>query len=147
MVVRNQRPLDPASLDLEPGATVDEYIACLNSRVYFWPGTMSGPLEDGLRMFHHAGRAPSTLIRVPSRSLIRANPEAAIHVSTCNTGAAWMEGGQKSRRGPQVFQPAGCFPGAAADIAEISFTGPVCLPRSTRYAPRPGGPWRPLFHD
>ena len=147
MVVRNQCALDPSSLDLDSGATVDEYVACLNARVYFWPGTVSGPVDDGLRMLDHVGSARSQMIQVPSRSLICANAEVEVSVSTCNSGAAWVEGGQKSRRGPQVFQPAEGFAGRVSDIAEISFAGPVCLPKETRYARSPAGPWRRLFDD
>jgi hypothetical protein len=145
VIIRNQCPLDPMSLDLAAGYTVQDYIACLNSRAYFWPGTISAPVEDGLRMLCRASTMRSTIIRIPTQSLIQANATSTPYVSTCNSGAAWTECGQKSRRGPDVFQSIECFSGRLADIAEISFAGPVCLPIDATYADHPSGPWRVLL--
>lgn len=144
VVVRNQRALDPASLDLGPDGTLGEYVACLNSRTYFWPGTLAGPRDDGLTMLGRPGPA-SVMLRIPSRSLIGANPASRLYVSKCNTGAARMEDGLKSRRGPDVFELCERFCGRGSDIVEISFPGAVDLPSDTTYAGGPGGPWRPLF--
>jgi hypothetical protein len=145
IIVRNQRPLDPAGLDLEPDGTMADYVACLNSHAYFWPGTASGPIDEGVHMFNHAGGRPSIVIRVRSRSLIQANTTAAVYVSTCNTGATRAERGEKHRRGAHVFEPFEGFSEPAARIVEISFSGVVCLPTDTRYASGPTGPWRYLF--
>jgi uncharacterized protein DUF7002 len=145
VVVRNQCSLDPASLELEPGATVDDYVAYLNSRAYFWPGSLNGPVEDGTRMLARSGVHRSIVLRVPTRSLLVANPAQTPDVSTCNTGAAWTEAGRKSRRGAHVFRPCEAFTGAATDIVEISFMGTVGLPADTTYAAGVSGPWRALF--
>jgi hypothetical protein len=39
ILVRNQAPLDPESIDLGSTETFEDYVACLNAHVFFWPGT------------------------------------------------------------------------------------------------------------
>lgn len=93
ILIRNQLPLDPYSLDLGATVTLEEYVACLNSFVYFWPGTALGPRENGVRMFERTNGAVSVVIRVSTRSLIDVNRDSLTYVATCNTGAAWTEQG------------------------------------------------------
>jgi hypothetical protein len=47
VLVRNQIPLDPNSIDVGLTETFEAYVACLNERVFFWPGgSYAGRDED-----------------------------------------------------------------------------------------------------
>lgn len=145
MLVRNQTPLDPDSIDVGFTETLESYVACLNTHVFFWPGTASGPTHDGLRMFQRTAGVKSAMIRVLSRSLLQANEGSLVHLSTCNTGAAWVVEGKKSQRGLGVFQRAECFAEPPERIEEISFRSSVNLPEDTVYSTGIGQRWRLLF--
>jgi hypothetical protein len=128
ILVRNQAPLDPDQIDLGFRETFEEYVACLNSHVFFWPGTAAAPTLDGVRMFRRTARVKSAMIRVPTRSLLEANEGSIVHLSTCNTGASWVSEGKKSQRGIGVFQWAESFAEPPERIEEIMFRGSVNLP-------------------
>lgn len=145
ILVRNQAPLDPDSIDVGSTETLEDYVTCLNAHVFFWPGTASGPTLDGVRMLQRTAGVTSAIIRVPSRSLLEANDRSLIDVSTCNTGASWVVEGKKSRRGLGVFQRAECFADLPSRIAEISFRGPVSLPADSEWSIDFGRQWHSLF--
>jgi hypothetical protein len=145
VLVRNQIPLDPGSIDVGLKETFEGYVASLNERVFFWPGTTLGPTQDGMRMFQQTSQVNSAMIRVPSRSLFDSNEGSPIHLSTCNTGASWIVNGKKSQRGPNVFQNAGSFVEPAGRIEEISIIGSVSLPDDSEYCASFGERWRSLF--
>jgi O-acetyl-ADP-ribose deacetylase (regulator of RNase III) len=145
ILIRNQRPLDPEAVEFGTEEALEDYVSTLNSRVFFWPGTTAGPVEDGVRMFDKES-AGSILLTVPFRSLVDANPQAKLYVSTCNTGAAWRNNGRKTRRGQHVFEPVHTFSGYPGDIMEISFVADELeLPSKVNYAPSLAGPWHALF--
>src|ERR1035438_4994956 len=144
VLIRNQIPLDPSSLDLGSTCTLEEYVVCLNSYVFFWPGTAIGPSNDGVRMFERTDGTRAIVIRVPTRSLIEANLAAPKYVATCNTGVTWTERGIKARRGPEVFQCLDEFSEQPAHIHEICFKGEIRLPDSAELGSSPTGPWSAL---
>ncbi len=144
VLIRNQRSLDPASLDLGASGTLEEYVAYLNRHVCFWPGTASGPTDDGIQMLRRTNTARSMVIRAPTRSLFKTNRASLVGVSTCNAGAAWMEDGVKSRRRVGVFQNVGEYSGEPAAIVEISLASAATLPNDSEYSDSLGGQWRAL---
>lgn len=88
VALRNQYALNPQALNLPCDCSLEDYIAFLNERIYFWPGTSIGPVADGIRMLAADGSTmTSVVIRVQSSSLIEANAYATMYVATCNTGA------------------------------------------------------------
>lgn len=144
ILLRNQIPLDPASIDLGTTATLQDYVACLNSYVFFWPGTCSGPIQGGLRLFERNGGQRSMVIRTETRSLIDANPTAPIYVTTCNSGATWIEGGNRVCRSPEIFRRLDRSAEVVANIHEICFRASVHLPENAEYGTAPSGPWSAL---
>jgi hypothetical protein len=144
VLIRNQCPLDPGSLELGAAVTLEEYVACLNSYVYFWPGVASGPIEDGRRMFDRTNGISSIVLRMPVRSLLAKNRSWAAYLSNCNSGVAWTEGGVRSRRGPELFQPLLTYSAAPSTVHEICFLGPVALPDDVEFGATPDGPWAAL---
>jgi hypothetical protein len=145
ILVRNQAPLDPDHIDLGSTETFEEYVACLNTHVFFWPGTASGPTLDGVRIFRQTAGVKSAMIRVPTRSLLEANEGSIVHLSTCNTGASWVGEGKKSQRGIGVFQRAESFAEPPERIEEIMFRGSVNLPDDSECSTGIGQRWRSLF--
>ena len=145
ILVRNQAPLDPDHIDLGSAETFEEYVAYLNSHVFFWPGTASGPTLDGVRMLRQTAEVNSAMIRIPSRSLLEANEGSIVHLSTCNTGASWVIEGKKSQRGIGVFQRAESFSEPLERIEEISFRGSVNLPDDSECSTGIRQRWCSLF--
>jgi Family of unknown function (DUF7002) len=145
ILVRNQVPLDPDHIDLGSTETFEEYVACLNTHVFFWPGTATGPTFDGVRMSRRTAGVKSAMIRAPTRSLLEANEGSIVHLSTCNSGASWVKEGRKSQRGIGVFQRAESFADPAERIEEIMFRGSVNLPNDSECSTGFGQRWRSLF--
>jgi hypothetical protein len=145
ILVRNQAPLDPDHIEFGSAETFEEYVACLNTHVFFWPGTASGPTLDGVRMFQRTVGVKSAMIRVPTYSLFEANEGSIVHVSTCNTGASWVHEGKKSQRGIGVFQRAESFADPPERIEEIMFRGSVNLPDDSECSTGIGQRWCSLF--
>jgi hypothetical protein len=133
VMLRNQRALDPRALDLSPNCNLSDYVAFLNQRTYFWPGTSSGPVAEGIRMLEVRGPSvPAAVIRVGSRPLMEANKHATALVATFNTGKT---GSRKANR-RQAFdlvQPFTDYSKAAEDIIEVSFMNAVRLPKCSEY--------------
>jgi hypothetical protein len=135
VVLRNQRALNPQALDLPCDCSLDDYIAFLNERAYFWPGTSTGPVADGIHLLAgHGSPMPAAMIRVGSKSLMELNEHAAIYVATCNTGASWADGSGKSRRAPDFFRPLPEYSGDSQAIVEVSFVKSARLPNCSEYS-------------
>jgi hypothetical protein len=144
VMVRNQRALNPDTLDLGPGETLPQYVQYLNSRTYFSPGQEMIPTDSVLSLFERT-LLPSVVMQIPTWSLLRMNDPRIVTISKCNSGASWLDGGKRSRRSLSSFVAPVSFVGAAAEIVEVSIEGPAQLPGDTRYSLRPRGPWLRLF--
>jgi hypothetical protein len=145
ILVRNQTSLDPDHIDFGWTETIEQYIACLNTHVFFWPGVASGPTLDGDRMFRRTG-VKSVMIRVSTRSLLDTNGNSMVYLSSCNTGASWIgKDGKKSQRGIDVFQRAEAFSEPLEKIEEVLFRGPVYLPDDSECSISIGPRWFSLF--
>ena len=144
VLLRNQIPLNPDLLDLGNAHTLEEYVMCLNSYVFFWPGNADGPRDDALRMFERTNALGAVSLRVPTHSLLERIGALATYVTTCNTGVTWTEQGTKARRGPEVFQNLETFSTNPSLIQEICFQSEVFLPSNTEWSCAPGGPWTAL---
>jgi len=144
VLIRNQLPLNPGSLDLGSASTLEDYVASLNSYVFFWPGTAIRPSDDGVRMFERTHGTRAIVIRALTRSLIDSNLPAPKYVATCNTGVTWTPQGVKARRGSDVFQRLDEFSEPAAHIHEICFKSEIRLPDNAELGSSPTGPWSAL---
>lgn len=144
VMVRNQQALNPDALDLGPGESLLEYVHFLNSRTYFSPGQGTIPADATLSLFERS-LLPSVALQVPTRSLFCVNDLRITTISKCNSGASWLDGGNRSHRSISSFVAPDIFTGGVADIVEVSLEGPARLPGDTRYSLRPTGPWLRLF--
>jgi len=135
VVLRNQRALNPEAVDLPCDCSLSDYVAFLNERTYFWPGTSIGPVADGIRLLAvHGWSMPAVIIRVESKSLMQANEHASIQVATCNTGATWVDGSGKSRRSLDLFCRLPEYSDDPQSIVEVSFVDVARLPRCSEYS-------------
>lgn len=144
VVIRSQLPLNPECLELDSGWTLFDYVQALNKRVYFWPGTISGPVEDGRKMALRQNDKGTVILRIPTASLFKSNVHVPFFFSSHNTGAAWIENGKKSRRGKDSFLSCVQFKEDAAEVNEAGFEGTTDLPKDTFVSLSFGGPWRLL---
>src|SRR5882672_8653746 len=51
IAIRDQAPLHQGNMALADGCTFSDFVALLNERVFFWPGSADGPISYGVR--HH----------------------------------------------------------------------------------------------
>lgn len=144
IVIRSQQPLNPDCLELDSGMTLGDYVHDLNRRVYFWPGTESGPLEDGKRMISTQKEKGAGILRIPTASLFALNEHVPSFFSPHNTGAAWCKDGKKSHRGEGSFLSCDQFKEAPADVIEAGFEGTTKLPSDTVVAAALTGPWKSI---
>lgn len=145
VLIPDQRPIRPGSLQLEPDTTMQDYVDELNRRVFFWPGTHCGPLRQGRRHFElYRRRGELFVIRMPLQSLILANPHRELFVAKCNSGAARHHSGRPVERGPNTFRRLrqALFPASSA--VELSFLQSTALPADAEFSESLEGPWRLL---
>jgi len=144
--IRDHRPLVPGSLSLPVGYTIDDFVDELNSRVFLWAGTAAKPQPSGV---NHIGRYAAEgevyVLRVPTPALMSANPEAALEVTFCNSGAARHHQGEPAKRSRDTFIPLAKASRKAADVVELTFRDSILLPTGTEYADSLEGPWVRLF--
>lgn len=129
IIIRDQDPLHAGSCALTDGYSFEDLVEMLNSFVYFWPGTADGPNAYGRRHFaRYAKIEDAAVLRIPTASLLAANPTLTPHASAYNSGSPRCSGGRKSPRGPDTFQPFSAFPHTPGKVVELSFAAPVNLP-------------------
>ncbi len=145
VILRDQAPLHEGNMALEPGWTFPQVVAMLNQRVFFWPGTASGPNDNGLR---HHGRYEAeqpAVLRMRTQSILRANPKAPPYFCRYNSGSPRCSGGIKSPRGAATFQSAGETGFPPGKVVEVTFVGHVHLPDDTELRGATWEKWGALF--
>jgi hypothetical protein len=119
-------------------------VESLNRRVFFWPGTASGPISYGIRHFERYQGERPIVLRLLMQSLLASNPASQPLYCRYNSGSPRCSYGTKSSRGANTFVPAGDFAGTPSTVVEVTFQEPITLPADAEYAGRPSGPWRSL---
>ena len=144
--VRDQRPLHRKNMCLLD-CSFEEWVAQLNSFVFFWPGWACGPIDAGLRHFGRYVSERPVLIRARTADLFGANPDRSPRFSCYNTGAPRWSGGRASPRGQGTFAFGELFGRGASTVVEVVYRGSVLLPATAELGDRPQGPWRALFRS
>ena len=132
--IRDQRPLFRGNIELTGHITFEQFVALLNSKVFFWPGTNSGPNDYGRRHFLRYREEECAILKTPTRELLEVNPNSTPLFCRYNSGSPRCSGGRKSPRGPDTFIPAAVFQGAPSEVVEVVFSDEVVLPGSTMVA-------------
>ncbi|MFI5326432.1 MAG: DUF7002 family protein [Candidatus Rokuibacteriota bacterium] len=145
VLIRDQKPLRPGSMRLEPGTTLRDYVRELNRRVFLWPGTSRRLVAAGrghFELYRREGRV--FVIRAPLRSLLAANPKRELFLTKCNSGSARHHSGQPVQRGPGTFHRLNEATFRASKVVEFSFIERIDLPHDTEFSEFLDGPWRLL---
>ena len=145
VVIRDNRPLRPASVRLLGGWSLSDLLRELNSRVFLWPGWESRPIRRGRSHFErYEAEGPVFTIRIPLPSLIAANHDRDLWVTRCNSGSARHHGGQPVPRGPSTFQLPEEATFRVSEVIELSYVGAARLPTDAQWSESLIGPWRDL---
>lgn len=144
VMLRDQSPLHEKNMRLEDGWTFERFIAHLNERVFFWPGSDAGPNDYGRRHYGRYETEKPVIVRVPFSSLVGANPQTVPLFAKVNSGSPRWSGGTPPIRGSRTFVAANDATFTAGEVVEVTFHGRVELPRDTEVADAPDGEWSAL---
>lgn len=145
IVLKDQRPLLSANAELLDGWEFGDLVEYLNGFVFFWPGNHHDAIGPGRRLHAHYEADSPAFIRVPTRALFDANPQAMPRFCACNAGAPRMQEGRRAIRGPDLFLGADQFPKRASAVVEVGFKHSLVLPAETQILAAQG--WESLFPD
>lgn len=130
--IRDQAPLYSGNVLLQQSYSFEDLIANLNSRVFFWPGTASGPNSSGQRHFSkYRGELP-VVLRVPFLSALKSNPGGEPLFSKYNSGSPRCSGGKGSPRGTSTFVLASVAKFTPSVVVEVTFLRRMLLPADTQ---------------
>lgn len=145
VVIRDNRPLRPASIQLLGGWSLSDWLRELNSRVFLWPGLRKGPIDRGRSHYaRYASEGDVFTIRVPTLSLVAANRDRKLWVTRCNSGSARHHGGKPVPRGPSTFQIPEEAEFRPSQVIEFTYVGEAKLPLDTQWSRVLSGPWKLL---
>jgi hypothetical protein len=131
IVLKDQRPLIFANVELQDGWSEADFVEHLNRHVFFWPGDSNGPVKHGQRLFGAYEASQPLVVRIPTADLIKSNQHCEPMFCQFNSGAPRMQGGRRVLRGPNLYLSAEAFPRPASKVVELVFGGRVTLPGST----------------
>lgn len=138
LVLKDQKPLIEANVQLPVGWEFGDLVAYLNRHVFFWPGSADGPIVQGQRLHSHYEADSPLVVRVRTASLLAANPEGIPLFAAFNTGAPRRQRGERVARGPDLFTIAADFPRRAFEVVEVVFRSQVPLPEDAEVAAESG---------
>jgi hypothetical protein len=139
-LLQSQRLLIEKNIRFEAGWKMPNLLERLNTLVFFWPGTKSGPIQKG------RDHGPSTdgpgdtmTLRVPAReAFIVGKPLFCKY----NSGSPRHTSGRPSPRGPDTFLTEVDFRWTPSKVAEVVFEHDFALPSSTQVFDQEKGCWK-----
>lgn len=143
--LRDQAPLHAGNMRLDPMWSFAQFVRHLNERVFFWPGTLAGPISYGMRHFGRYEIEQPSILRVRFTSLLEENPDLEPRFCRYNSGSPRWNRGVASPRGESTFVPAAEASFRPAQVVEVTAVGSVILPEDTQWGAVPAGPWQRLF--
>jgi Family of unknown function (DUF7002) len=143
--IRDQAPLYNGNITFEGGWTFSDLVRDLNRRIFFWPGTGSGPIGYGVRHFERYEGDRPILIRVMTADLLATNPGHVPLFCKYNSGSPRCSGGRGSARGPSTFATASDAAFTPSKVIEVTFLDSITLPTKVEVGKSPVGPWRRLL--
>lgn len=143
--IRDQRPLHAGNVGFRGGWTFEDLLMAINDKVFFWPGTYSGPISYGIRHYERYAADRPVLLRLRSSQVLIANSTTTPLFCRYNSGSPRWSNGVASPRGPETFVPCTRAVFSAAAVVEFVMSGEVAIPRCAEVALSFNGPWKPLF--
>lgn len=143
--VRDQAPLHAGNMALTEGWSFPDFIAHLNRRVFFWPGSKNGlPIAYGVRHYERYAAEHPVVLRISTHALFTANNGLTPEFCRYNSGSPRWTYGRASPRGTSTFAPCDQADFGAANVVEVTFPGTVKLSAQVEMGASPAGPWIPL---
>jgi hypothetical protein len=143
--LRDQAPLHEGNIEFAGGWDLNDLVEALNNRIFFWPGTESGPISYGERHFERYKDEQPVILRVRFESLNTRNQQNKPLFCNYNSGSPRQNQGRPSPCGPNTFLSAERFPYTPGQVKEVTFLEYVILPNDTEYSTHINGPWKLLF--
>jgi hypothetical protein len=146
IVIRDQDWLHEGKMELPKGYAFADFVAHLNKRLFFWPGSEEHPIPPGIRHFERYADERPVILRIDCQALLASNSDVVPLFCRFNSGAPRCSppDGRRSPRGPDTFRPAAEFNESPARVVEVTFESEIVLPPNSEIAPHPKGPWRSL---
>ena len=138
--LHDQRPLHQGPVRLEGGWGYRDLLRALNRRVFFWPGTVLGPIAYGKRHFQTYAES-DVLLRCRFEEVQRCRPQ----FSRFNSGSPRCSRGRRSPRGPRTFLTATECDFTPGRVVEVVFMNELELPGSLEWRPGLEAAWRRVF--
>ncbi len=142
--IRDQRPLYAGNIALQSNWSFEDVVRSLNKRVFFWPGTDSGPISYGERHFERYADEQPRIIRVSTRDVFEANPDNEGTFCRFNSGSPRCSAGDGSPRGSNTFVTCARADYTPSKVVEVTFAKEVALPTKIDIARSGFGVWRSL---
>jgi hypothetical protein len=142
--IRDQDPLYEGHMTLPDEYTLADFVAHLNKRIFFWPGTDKRPVPSGMGHFKRYAKEKPVILRIDCKALLARNPKVVPLFCLFNSGSPRCSppDGRKSPRGPDIFQSAAEFNEPPGRVVEVTFESEVVLPANSEVGSHPEGPWR-----
>ena len=87
VVLQDQLPLVFANAELAGEWGEGDFVEFLNRHIFFWPGNADRPIKYGARLLEHYEEQGPAVLRVCTRALLSANPDATPLFCSFNSGA------------------------------------------------------------
>ena len=138
--IRDQAPLHTDNIEFEGGWNLEDLVADLNHRVFFWSGWERGPIQHGVNHFERYKSESPVILRVRFDSLREHNPGCT------PLFCKFYSGSPRCYQGRRSLLARDC-PYTPGSVVEVTFLEHVALPPDTEASNRLNGGWRPLFAD
>jgi hypothetical protein len=142
--VRDQAPLYPGNIRFEGGWSFEDFVQSLNERVFFWPGSLNGPIGYGQRHFARYASEDPAILRISTADLYKANRGVSPLYCPYNSGSPRWSWGVASLRGPKTFVSCTEADYGPSRVVEVTFLEKVKLPALVEIGDINGRVWRSL---
>lgn len=128
--IRDQTPLCEGHIALE-GMTFAEFVAHVNTHVFFWPGDCIQPIRQGRSHFERYKKKGEVcvVLRIDAAALLRTNAGVEPRFCRYNSGAPRTVNRKKSPRGLMTYVPCERFMYPRWEVAELVFPSAISLPQ------------------
>ncbi|MFT3883154.1 MAG: hypothetical protein QM703_26325 [Gemmatales bacterium] len=130
--VRDQAPLHGGNIAFEGKWKLEDLIQSLNEKVFFWPGTESGPNSYGQRHFARYANENPVILKISTGDLFRTNSSVSPLYCRFNSGSPRWSRGLASKRGPHTFIDSAKAPFGIRNVVEVTFVGKIKLPKGVQ---------------
>jgi hypothetical protein len=145
VIVRDQAPLHIGNIAFAGDWDADRLIKELNRRIFFWSGSLKGPVGNGRRHFKRYQNDHPVIIRSRFDELVQVNPAKMPYFCKYNSGSPRYTNGKPRPRGPDTFAPGIECSFTPSDVIEVTFVNRVTIPETAEVATHYEGPWMPIF--